>query len=89
MSEQYLTGFGNEHQSEALAGTLPQGQFSPQQVARGLYAEQFSSTAFTAPRATNRRTWFYRIRPVGHARRVQARTEGRRDWCAARRSPRW
>ncbi len=59
----YLTGFGNEHETEALAGALPVGRFSPQQVAFGLYAEQFSSTAFTAPRAHNRRTWFYRIRP--------------------------
>ncbi len=59
----YLTGFGNEHETEALAGALPVGRFSPQQVAFGLYAEQFSSTAFTAPRAHNRRSWFYRIRP--------------------------
>ena len=60
---EYLTGFGNEHESEALAGALPIGQFSPQRVPKGLYAEQFSTTAFTAPRAANRRTWFYRIRP--------------------------
>ena len=60
---EYLTGFGNEHESEALAGALPQGRFSPQKVAYGLYAEKLSSTAFTAPRETNRRTWFYRIRP--------------------------
>jgi homogentisate 1,2-dioxygenase len=59
----YLTGFGNEHETEALPGALPVGRFSPQKVAHGLYAEQFSSTAFTAPRAHNRRTWFYRIRP--------------------------
>ncbi|MEM6584104.1 MAG: homogentisate 1,2-dioxygenase, partial [Pseudomonadota bacterium] len=60
---QYLNGFGNEHESEALPGALPVGRFSPQRVNYGLYAEQFSSTAFTAPRAVNRRTWFYRIRP--------------------------
>jgi len=59
----YLTGFGNEHETEALAGALPIGRFSPQRVNHGLYAEQFSSTAFTAPRAANRRTWLYRIRP--------------------------
>lgn len=29
---QYLHGFGNEHESEALAGTLPVGQLSPQQA---------------------------------------------------------
>ncbi|MFT5484065.1 MAG: homogentisate 1,2-dioxygenase [Halieaceae bacterium] len=62
-SPSYLNGFGNEHESEALPGALPIGQFSPQQVGYGLYAEQFSSTAFTAPRAHNRRSWFYRIRP--------------------------
>jgi homogentisate 1,2-dioxygenase len=59
----YLTGFGNEHETEALPGALPRGRFSPQKVAFGLYAEQFNSTAFTAPRAQNRRTWFYRMRP--------------------------
>jgi homogentisate 1,2-dioxygenase len=59
----YLTGFGNEHESEAIQGALPIGQFNPQQVNFGLYAEQFNSTAFTAPRAHNRRSWFYRIRP--------------------------
>ena len=59
----YLTGFGNEHESEALPGTLPQGQFSPQKVSHGLYAEKFSTTAFTAPRHQTRRSWLYRIRP--------------------------
>ena len=59
----YHTGFGNEHETEAVAGALPTGRFSPQRVAHGLYAEQFSTTAFTASRADNRRTWFYRIRP--------------------------
>ncbi|MGS2723269.1 homogentisate 1,2-dioxygenase [Porticoccus sp. GXU_MW_L64] len=60
---QYLSGFDNEHETEALEGALPQGMFSPQKVAYGLYAEKFTSTAFTAPRHQNRRTWFYRIRP--------------------------
>lgn len=60
---EYLTGFGNEHETEALPEALPRGRFSPQRVAYGLYAEQFSSTAFTAPRHQNRRTWLYRIRP--------------------------
>ncbi len=59
----YLSGFGNEHETEALDGALPIGQFSPQKVNYGLYAEQFSSTAFTVARAGNRRTWMYRIRP--------------------------
>ncbi len=59
----YLTGFDNEHESEALEGALPRGRFNPQRAPYGLYAEQFSTTAFTAPRALNRRTWLYRIRP--------------------------
>lgn len=59
----YQSGFGNEFASEALAGALPVGQNSPQRVAHGLYAEVLSGTAFTAPRAENRRTWLYKIRP--------------------------
>ena len=45
----YLSGFGNEFESEALAGALPQGRFSPQRVPFGLYTEKFSGSAFTAP----------------------------------------
>ncbi len=30
----------------------------------GLYAEQLSGTAFTAPREHNQRSWLYRIRPA-------------------------
>jgi homogentisate 1,2-dioxygenase len=59
----YQTGFGNHHASEAISGALPKGRNSPQKAAYGLYAEQFSGTAFTAPRESNLRTWFYRIRP--------------------------
>ncbi|MBM7118489.1 homogentisate 1,2-dioxygenase [Archangium primigenium] len=72
-----LTGFGNEHASEALPGALPIGQNTPQKVAFGLYAEQISGTAFTAPRAENRRTWFYRLRPTASHppyRRTEARS---------------
>ena len=64
MELRYQTGFGNEFATEALAGALPVGQNSPQKVAYGLYAEQISGTAFTAPRSHNRRTWTYRIRPA-------------------------
>jgi homogentisate 1,2-dioxygenase len=46
----FLSGFGNEFATEAIAGTLPVGRNSPQVVAHGLYAEQLSGTAFTAPR---------------------------------------
>jgi homogentisate 1,2-dioxygenase len=60
----YLTGFGNHFASEAVAGALPVGRNSPQRVPFGLYAEQLSGTAFTAPRAENRRSWLYRLRPT-------------------------
>ena len=59
----YLTGFGNEHASEAVPGALPIGQNAPQRPSCGLYTEQLSGTPFTAPRAENRRSWLYRIRP--------------------------
>ena len=61
---QYLSGFGNEFATEALPGALPVGQNSPQRAPYGLYAEQLSGTAFTAPRSHNRRSWLYRIRPA-------------------------
>jgi homogentisate 1,2-dioxygenase len=64
MSERYQSGFGNHFSSEALPGALPQGRNSPQRAPYGLYAELLSGSAFTAPRAENRRTWVYRIRPA-------------------------
>ena len=60
----YLSGFGNEFATEALEGALPVGRNSPQKCPYGLYAEQLTGTAFTAPRGTNRRSWLYRIRPT-------------------------
>jgi homogentisate 1,2-dioxygenase len=72
----YQSGFGNGFETEAIAGALPIGRNSPQQVAFGLYAEQLSGSPFTAPRRTNERSWLYRIRPsvrhVGRFRRVDA-----------------
>jgi len=59
----YLNGFGNHFGTEALPGALPEGRNSPQRCPYGLYAEQFSGTAFTAPRHANRRSWLYRIHP--------------------------
>ena len=52
----YLSGFGNGFESEALPGALPVGRNSPQQCAYGLYAEQLSGSPFTAPRASNERS---------------------------------
>ena len=59
----YQSGFGNEHSTEALIGALPVGQNSPQNCPYGLYAEQLSGSAFTAPRHHNLRSWLYRVRP--------------------------
>jgi homogentisate 1,2-dioxygenase len=59
----YMPGFGNDFETEALPGALPQGMNSPQKCNYGLYGEQLSGTAFTAPKGQNERTWCYRIRP--------------------------
>ena len=59
----YQTGFGNGFETEALPGALPIGRNSPQNCAYGLYAEQLSGSPFTAPRASNERSWLYRIQP--------------------------
>ncbi|MGB6452812.1 MAG: homogentisate 1,2-dioxygenase [Steroidobacteraceae bacterium] len=59
----YQCGFGHHFATEALPGALP-AQNSPQRCPYGLYPEQISGTPFTAPRAANRRTWLYRIRPA-------------------------
>jgi homogentisate 1,2-dioxygenase len=62
-SLKYSTGFGNEHNSEALPGALPIGRNTPQRPPHGLYTELLSGTAFTELRQNTRRTWLYRIRP--------------------------
>ena len=72
MTHQYMPGFGNDFETEALPGALPQGQNSPQRCAYGLYAEQLSGSPFTAPRSTNERSWLYRMRPsVRHTKRFK------------------
>lgn len=60
-----MTGFGSEFASEHpnYPKSLPEGQNTPQKCPYGLYAEQLSGSAFTAPRHDNLRTWFYRILP--------------------------
>ena len=62
----YFPGFGNHVSTEAVPGALPIGQNSPQRAPYGLYAEQLSGSAFTAPRAENRRSWLYRMRPAAN-----------------------
>ncbi|NBB52159.1 homogentisate 1,2-dioxygenase [Rhizobium sp. CRIBSB] len=59
----YQSGFGNHFATEAVPGALPVGRNSPQRAPLGLYAEQLSGAAFTAPRAQNLRSWLYRLRP--------------------------
>jgi homogentisate 1,2-dioxygenase len=59
----YQSGFGNEFATEAHPRALPVGQNSPQKHSLGLYTEQVSGSAFSAPRGQNRRSWMYRIRP--------------------------
>ena len=63
MSLAYMSGFGNDFETEALKCALPVGRNSPQKCPYGLYAEQLSGSPFTAPRASNQRSWVYRIRP--------------------------
>lgn len=58
-----LTGFGSYFETEALPNALPKGRNAPQEVAYGLYAEQINGSAFTAPRAQNKRSWLYRLYP--------------------------
>jgi homogentisate 1,2-dioxygenase len=92
----YHSGFGNGFETEAIAGALPIGHNSPQQVAFGLYAEQLSGSPFTAPRRSNERSWLYRIRPsvrhVGRFRRVDAghwRSAPDADWAGPIGPMRW
>lgn len=58
-----LAGYGNHLESEAYPDALPIGRNNPRVSPRGLYTEQLSGTAFTAPRTENRRTWLYRTQP--------------------------
>ncbi|KAF5232145.1 hypothetical protein FANTH_13142 [Fusarium anthophilum] len=61
---QYLTGFGNYHESQAIKNTIPVAQNSPQRLPYGLYTEKLSGTAFTVPRVENQHSWLYRILPT-------------------------
>ena len=61
----YQSGFGNQFASarRSRARCLSRPQQPAAAWRFGLYAELLSGSAFTAPRADNRRTWFYRRRP--------------------------
>jgi len=98
----YIPGFANHVSTEAVAGALPIGRNSPQKPPFGLYTEQLSGTAFTAPRHENRRSWLYRLRPSAEhppfvrydgAARFSAGTDGkplppnRLRWDPIARSP--
>jgi homogentisate 1,2-dioxygenase len=81
----YQSGFGNQFATEAVPGALPQGRNSPQRAPHGLYAELLSGSAFTAPRAENRRSWMYRrvpsvqvggFEPLAHATLKTGAAEG-------------
>ncbi|MEM6959530.1 MAG: alpha/beta fold hydrolase, partial [Myxococcota bacterium] len=58
------TGFDNHHHVEALPGAVPADQNSPHHAPYGLWPEQINGTGFVAPRAANRRSWAYRVRPA-------------------------
>lgn len=87
----YQTGFGNEFATEdpRCPGALPKGQNSPQVCPYGLYAEQLSGTAFTAPREVNRRTWLYRIRPAVQHQKFQRIPQGNltHNWNEVEQTP--
>src|SRR5262245_21658746 len=73
----YMSGFSTSFETEALPGALPIGRNSPPRQAYGAYAEQLSGSPFTAPQATNQRSWLYRIRPtVKHSGRYRKVDKG-------------
>ncbi|THU86654.1 homogentisate 1,2-dioxygenase [Dendrothele bispora CBS 962.96] len=63
----YQVGFGNRFASEAIPGTLPEGQNMPQKNKFELYTEGMTGASFVSPRHENLNAWLYRIRPsVAH-----------------------
>ena len=80
----YMPGFGNDFETEALPGALPQGMNSPQRCRYGLYGEQLpapplppirpsghGAIAFT-PRSGIRRAIAASICPIGRRRRMSS-----------------
>ncbi|KAI1485288.1 homogentisate 1,2-dioxygenase [Biscogniauxia mediterranea] len=69
----YQVGYGNTFVSEALSGTIPSVQNTPQKCKYGLYPEQLNGTSFVSPRKSLQHVWFYRIMPsmaTGRTERV-------------------
>ena len=64
-AQKYMPGFGNDFETEALPDALPQGMNSPQKCNYGLYGEQLSGTAFTAPTAPERAQLVLPNTPLG------------------------
>ena len=64
-------------------------QNNPQVCPYKLYSEQLSGSAFTAPRETNKRTWFYRIRPsvLHQPFRPYEQSNVRSDWNNVAQTP--
>jgi len=96
MPLRYMSGFGNDFETEGLPGALPQGQNSPQRCPYGFMPSNLSGTSFTAPSGANERSWLYRMRPsvkhasrftsvdvpIGKPRRISSRTACRLANCA-------
>jgi homogentisate 1,2-dioxygenase len=59
----YQVGFGNRFATEAIPGTLPHAQNTPQKCKYNLYSEQLNGSPFISTRASLQHAWFYRIRP--------------------------
>ncbi|HEY4066342.1 MAG TPA: homogentisate 1,2-dioxygenase [Burkholderiaceae bacterium] len=83
----YQSGFANEYATEAVDGALPQGRNNPQRAPLALYPELVSGTAFTAPRAENRRSWLYRRQPSVVSGRYSACAQPLWTTGADRRTP--
>ncbi|KAH6701237.1 homogentisate 1,2-dioxygenase [Leptodontidium sp. MPI-SDFR-AT-0119] len=60
---EYLNGFGNHHETEALPGALPLVNSHPKFPPYGTKTEKISGTAFVAPRNANLQTNIYRAQP--------------------------
>ena len=94
----YMPGFGNDFETEALPGSLPQGQNSPQRCNYGLYAEQFRAlrsprraaptsvpgSIACAPRCPMSAASRIDL-PFGKRRRISSITAFRSDRCAGAR----